>query len=70
MLMARTRGQLGLRLCLFLFSEQPQLLSLDTKQMAARILSCADVLGLPPADVAEAVCRCPALLDILPLRCV
>jgi hypothetical protein len=55
---------------MFLFTEQPQLLSLDTKQMAARIMNFAEVLGFPPADVAEAVSRCPALLDVLPLRCV
>lgn len=70
MLRTCTQGKLNLELCLFIFTEQPQLLSVNTKQMAARIMTLADALGLPPADVAEVLIRCPALLDVLPLRCV
>lgn len=68
-LQSSTKGQLALQLCLFLFTEQPQLLSLNTNQMAARIVSLSNVLGFPAADVAEVLARCPALLDVLPLRC-
>jgi len=70
MLRTCTQGKLNLQLCLFIFTEQPQLLSVNTKQMAARIMTLADALGLPPADVAEVLIRCPALLDVLPLRCM
>lgn len=70
MLRACTQHRLSLELCLFIFTEQPQLLSLNTKQMAGRILSHAEALDLLPADVADTLTRCPALLDVLPLRCV
>lgn len=68
MLRAATQGQLAFQLCLFIFTEQTALLSMDPKQMAGRILNLADALSLPAADVAEMVSKCPALLDVLPLR--
>lgn len=69
-LRACSRGQLSLQLCMFMLTEQPLLLSLNTKQMAARVITMANVLGLSPADIGEVVARCPALLDVLPLRCL
>jgi hypothetical protein len=69
MLQRGTHGQLAFQLCLFVFTEQPQLLSINTKHLAARVLLLGEVLGLPVPDVAELLVRCPALLDVLPLRC-
>jgi hypothetical protein len=61
-------GRLSHQLCLFLLTEQPQLLGIQCDLLAARIASLADVLGLSQPDAAELLVRCGALLDVLPLR--
>ncbi|WIA41361.1 hypothetical protein OEZ86_004953 [Tetradesmus obliquus] len=61
-------GRLSHQLCLFLLTEQPQLLAVNTDLLAGRIASLADVLGLSQPDAAELLLRSGALLDVLPLR--
>jgi hypothetical protein len=60
----------SLTLSLALLTRQQQLLGIHSKAIGARVLALAEVLGLPPADVAQLLLACGALLDVLPLRCV
>lgn len=63
-----SKGQLSHHLCLFLFTEQPSLINIDTGLLASRIAVLADVLGLTQPDAAELLVRTGSLLDVLPLR--
>jgi hypothetical protein len=63
-----SNGSLSHQLCLFLLTEQPQLLGINSDLLAARIASLADVLQLIQPDAAELLVRCGAMLDVLPLR--